>query len=57
MWTGNYSLRPEILVGEMDVSRTKVRLDTSIPPTNISGRREYLASFNESKRTLCNFLQ
>ena len=26
---------------KMDVSRTKIRLDTSILPTSISGRREY----------------
>uniref|UniRef100_A0A8R7PX01 Uncharacterized protein n=1 Tax=Triticum urartu TaxID=4572 RepID=A0A8R7PX01_TRIUA len=39
-----YSLRPEILVRKMDVSRTKVRLDTSISPTSISGWREYFVS-------------
>ena len=43
--TAYYSLRPEILVEKcikMNVSRTKIHLDTSIPPTSISGRREYI---------------
>ena len=37
-----YSLRPEILVIEMDVSRCILVLDTSILMTSNSGRREYL---------------
>ena len=37
-----YSLRPKILVIKMDVSRTKIHLDTSISMTSIFGRREYL---------------
>jgi hypothetical protein len=36
-----YSLRSELLVSEMDVSRTKIRLDTSISATSNSKRREY----------------
>ena len=39
-----YSLRPEILVlkmDKMDVSITKISLDTTISRTSISGRREY----------------
>ena len=37
-----YSLRPKILVIEMDVSRCILVLDTSILMTSNSGRREYL---------------
>ena len=40
---GSYSLRPEILVLQMDkinVSITKISLDTTISRTSISGRRE-----------------
>ena len=37
-----YSLRSELLVVKMDVSRTKIHLGTSISPTSISGRREYM---------------
>ncbi len=37
-----YSLRPKILVIEMDVSRCSLVLDTSILMTSNSGRREYL---------------
>ena len=37
-----YSLRPGILVIEMDVSRCILVLDTSILMTSNSGRREYL---------------
>ena len=37
-----YSLRPKILVIEMDVSRCILVLDTSILITSNSGRREYL---------------
>ncbi|XBI86997.1 hypothetical protein VPH35_025136 [Triticum aestivum] len=37
-----YSLRSELLVLEMDVSRTKIRLDTSIFATSNSERREYI---------------
>ena len=37
-----YSLRSEILVIKMDVSRTKIHIDTSISMTSISGRREYM---------------
>ena len=36
-----YSLRPKILVIEMDVSRCILVLDTSILMTSNSGRREY----------------
>jgi hypothetical protein len=36
-----YSLCSELLVAEMDVSRTKIRLDTSISMTSNSERREY----------------
>ena len=36
-----YSLRSEILVGEMDVSRRILVLDTFIFATSNSGRREY----------------
>ena len=32
-----YSLRSELLVSEMDVSRTKIRLDTSIFATSKAG--------------------
>ncbi|KAM3212447.1 hypothetical protein ACQJBY_065484 [Aegilops geniculata] len=35
-----YSLRSELLVLEMEVSRTKIRLDTSISMTSNSKRRE-----------------
>ena len=35
-----YSLRSELLVLEMDVSRTNIRLDTSIFATSNSERRE-----------------
>ena len=41
-----YSLCPKLLVAEMDVSRTKKHLDTSIPATGNSGRREYTTSIN-----------
>ena len=37
-----YSLRSELLVSEMDVSRTKIHLDTSISATSNSKRREYI---------------
>ena len=37
-----YSLSPEILVIEMDVSRCILVLDASILMTSNSGRREYL---------------
>ena len=37
-----YSLRSELLVLEMDVSRTKIHLDTSISATSNSERREYI---------------
>ena len=37
-----YSLRSELLVSEMDVSRTKIHLDTSISATSNSERREYI---------------
>ena len=37
-----YSLRSELLVAEMDVSRCILVLDTSILMTSNSGRREYL---------------
>ena len=37
-----YSLRPKILVIEMDVSRCILVVDTSILMTSNSGRREYL---------------
>ena len=37
-----YSLRPKILVIEMDASRCILVLDTSILMTSNSGRREYL---------------
>ena len=36
-----YSLRSKLLAVEMDVSRTKIHLDTSIPMTSNSERREY----------------
>ena len=39
-----YCLHPELLVVEMDVSRTKIHLDTSISATSNSGRREYKSS-------------
>ena len=45
-----YSLRSKLLVVEMDVSRTKIHLGTSISPTSISGRREY---FFEDNAALC----
>ena len=35
-----YSLRSELLVSDMDVSRTKIHLDTSISATSNSERRE-----------------
>ena len=36
-----YSLRSELLVSKIDVSRTKIHLDTSICATSNSERREY----------------
>ena len=39
-----YSLRSELLVTKMDVSRTKIRLDTSISVTSNFERREYKTS-------------
>ena len=42
-----YSLRPELLVIKMDVSITKIHLDTSISMTSISGRREYKIRLDE----------
>ena len=48
-----YSLRTKLLVSEMDVSKTKIHLDTSIPATSNSERREYLlvnsAQFDNEK--------
>ena len=37
----SYSLRFKLLVAEMDVSRTKIHLDTFILVTSNSERREY----------------
>ena len=42
-----YSLRSEILVIKMDVSRTKIHIDTSISMTSISGQREYKIRLHE----------
>ena len=42
-----YSLRPELLVIKMDVSRTKIHLDTSISMTSIFGRMEYKIRLHE----------
>ena len=39
-----YSLRSELLVAKMDVSRCILVLDTSISETNNFERREYLAA-------------
>ena len=44
-----YSLRSKLLVAEMDVSRTKIHLDTSIRATSNSEQREYTRSLD--KRT------
>ena len=46
VWT-KYSLRPELLVIKMDVSRAKIHLDTSISMTSISGQREYQIRLHE----------
>ena len=46
----SYSLRLELFVSKMDVSRTKIRLDTSISATSNSERREYLF-YNLIKKT------
>ena len=46
VWT-KYSLHPELLVIKMDVSRTKIHLDTSISMTSIFGRREYKIRLHE----------
>ena len=46
VWT-KYSLRPESLVIKMDVSRTKIHLDTSISMTSIFGWREYKIRLHE----------
>ena len=43
-----YSLRSKLLVAEMDVSRTKIHLDTSIPATSNSERREYMISIRKT---------
>ena len=37
----NYPLRSKLLVVQMDVSRTKIHLDTSIPAISNSERRKY----------------
>mgnify|MGYP000950715473 CR=1 FL=1 len=50
-----YSLRPEILVLEMDkmdVSITKISLDTTISRTSIFGRREYNKIKSETNTTV-----
>ena len=41
-----YSLRSELLVTKMDVSATKIHLDTFISWTSNSERREYYVCFN-----------
>ena len=46
VWT-KYSLRPELLVIKMDVSRTKIHLDTSVSMTSIFRRREYKIRLHE----------
>ena len=40
VYSNTYSLRSELLVSNMDVSRTKIRLHTSIFATSNSERRE-----------------
>ena len=44
----NYSLHSKLLIEEMHVSRTKIHLDTSIPATSNSERRERARECEES---------
>ena len=44
----NYSLRSKLLIKEMDVSRTKIHLDTSIHATSNSKWRERARECEES---------
>jgi hypothetical protein len=46
-----YSLRPELLVAGMDVSRCILVLDTSISATSNLGRREYYVAYHLRPRT------
>ena len=52
-----YSLRPEILVIEMDVSICILVLDTSILMTSISERREYITQTNTTCPSVPNVVQ
>ena len=52
----SYSLRSELLVSEMDVSGTKIRLDTSMSSISNSRQREYHIKAHENKNINVFFL-